>query len=180
MAKWQLDPAHSAAEFSARHMMVTNVRGGFNDLSGTIVFDPENAAASSVEAVIQVASINTGAGDRDNHLRSPDFFDAEKYPTITFTSTNVEITSDETARVTGNLTIKDVTKPVMLDVTFLGKGDSPFGDVRAGFEASTKINREDWGLTWNQALESGGWLVGKEVKLSIDAQGILVAEGETA
>lgn len=172
MATWKVDNAHSAADFTVRHMMVTNVRGTFSELDATINFDPEAPEASSVEAAISTASISTGVGDRDNHLRSADFFDVEKYPHITFKSTNVAVTGDNSADVTGDLTIKDVTKSVTMKVEFLGQGNSPFGDVRAGFEANLTINREDFGLTWNQALESGGVLVGKDVKITLDIQGV--------
>lgn len=179
MATWNLDPAHSRANFSARHMMVTTVRGGFDKLSGTLEFDPQNPQASSVNATIEAASINTGVGDRDNHLRSADFLDAENFPTITFKSTNVKVTGDTTADVTGDLTIRGVTRPVTLKVEFLGES-SGMGTERAGFEATTKINREDFGLTWNVALETGGVLVGKDINLNIDAQVIKATQGEAA
>ncbi|MEO0596561.1 MAG: YceI family protein [Chloroflexota bacterium] len=180
MATWQLDNAHSSADFTVRHMMVTNVRGSFGTVSGTIEFDPENPAAASVNATIDVSTINTNNADRDGHLRSGDFFDVETYPSITFKSTNVEPTGDNTANITGDLTIRDITKPVTLEVEYLFGGTSPFGDVRAGFEARGSINREEFGLTWNQALESGGVLVGKDVKISLDVQGVKVTEEATA
>ena len=176
MAQWNLDPAHSAANFTVRHMMVTNVRGSFGNLSGVINFDPENLGASSVDATIDVSTINTGVTDRDNHLRSADFFEVEKFPNMTFKSTSVEVTGDTSAKVTGDLTIRDITNPVVLDVEFLGQGGSPFGDTRAGFEATTKINREAFNLTWNQALETGGVLVGNDIKVNLDIQGVLVTE----
>lgn len=176
MAQWTFDPAHSSADFTVRHMMVTNVRGSLGAISGTLNFDPENPAEASVEASIEVAGINTGVADRDNHLRSADFFDIENYPNITFKSTHVDVTGDSTAKVTGDLTIRNVTNSVVLDVEFFGQGDSPFGDTRAGFEASAKIDREAFGLTWNQALETGGVLVGNDVKISLDVQTILVTE----
>lgn len=180
MAQWNLDPAHTQANFNVRHMMVTTVRGSLGAVSGTITFDAATPAISAVEATINVAGINTGVEDRDNHLRSGDFFDVETYPNITFKSTDVEIINDTTAKVNGDLTIRDVTKSVTLNVEYLGSGASPFGDTRAGFEATGTINREDFGLTWNQALESGGVLVGKDVKISLDVQAVLVAEEETA
>jgi polyisoprenoid-binding protein YceI len=180
MAQWNIDNAHSAADFTVRHMMVTNVRGTFGELSAVINFDPANLAEASVEATINVASINTGVEDRDNHLRSADFFEVEKYPNITFKSTSSEITGENSAKVTGDLTIRDVTKSVTLDVEFLGQVASPYGDTRAGFEANVKINREDFGLTWNQALEAGGVLVGKDVKISLDIEAVLVAEAAPA
>ncbi len=180
MAQWTFDPAHSSTNFTVRHMMVTNVRGSLGAISGTINFDPENPSASSVDASIDVAGINTGVEDRDNHLRSADFFEVEKYPNITFKSTSVEVTGDDSAKVTGDLTIRDVTKPVVLDVEFLGQGGSPFGDTRAGFEATAKIDREAFGLTWNQALEAGGVLVGKDIKINLDIQAVLVTETANA
>lgn len=176
MAQWTFDPTHSSADFTVRHMMVTNVRGSLGAISGTINFDPENPAKASVEASIDVAGINTGVEDRDNHLRSADFFEVESYPNITFKSTDVEMTGDDTAKITGDLTIRDVTQTVVLDAEFIGQGGSPFGDMRAGFEATAKIDRETFGLTWNQALEAGGVLVGKDVKISLSVQGILVTE----
>jgi len=180
MAQWNIDTTHSSADFTVRHMMVTNVRGSFSNMDGVINFDPANPAASSVDVTIDVNSINTGVNDRDNHLRSGDFFDIATYPNITFKSTNVEVTGDDSAKVTGDLTIRDVTKTVVLDVDFLGQGGSPFGDTRAGFEATTKIDREAFGLTWNQALEAGGVLVGKDIKIVLDVQGVLVTETTNA
>ena len=180
MVQWNFDNAHSNVDFVIRHMMVTNVRGTFGAFDGTLTFDPANPAAAAVDVTIQVDSINTGVADRDAHLKSPDFFDAATYPTITFKSTHVEATGDNTAKVTGDLTIRDVTKPLTLDVEFLGQANSPFGDVRGGFEATGKINREDFGLTWNQALETGGFLVGKDVKIQLAVEVIRVTESETA
>jgi polyisoprenoid-binding protein YceI len=177
MATWKLDSAHTSANFSARHMMITTVRGGFKNVTGTIVYDPQNPAASSVEAVIDATTIDSGVADRDNHLKSPDFLDVANYPTITFKSTKVEPNADGTqAKVTGDLTIRGVTRPVVLDVEYLGQGKSPFGTTNIGFTASTKINREDFGLTWNVALETGGWLVGKDITLNLDVEAILVEE----
>lgn len=160
-------------------MMVTTVRGGFDKVSGTVVFDPQNPQTSSVEATIDVSSINTGVADRDAHLKSADFLDVENYPTIIFKSTDVKVTGDNTGDVTGDLTIRGVTRPVTLKVEFLGEA-SGMGSDRAGFEATTKINREDFGLVWNVALETGGVLVGKEITLNIDAETIKVPEGEAA
>jgi polyisoprenoid-binding protein YceI len=178
--QWKIDPAHSNIDFSIKHMMISTVRGSFNDVDATLTFDPENPAASSVEATIQIASINTGAEDRNKHLLSADFFDAETFPTMTFKSTRVEMQGDNVAKVYGDLTIRDVTKEVALDVEFLGDGVTPFGNRIAGFEATTKIAREDFGLTWNVALEQGGVLVGKEVKISLDVQFTPVTENVTA
>jgi polyisoprenoid-binding protein YceI len=180
MTSYNIDSAHTAVNFTVRHMMVTNVRGSFDNITGSLNFDAANPAASSVEVTINAATVNTGVTDRDNHLRSADFFEVEKYPTITFKSTKVEANGETRAKVTGDLTIRDVTKSVVLDVEFLGQTASPFGDTRAGFEASTSINREDFGLGWNVALEAGGVLVGKDIKLNIDAEAVLVTETANA
>jgi len=178
MAQWKIDTAHASADFSARHMMITTVRGGFRNVSGTIEYDPANPVASSVEAVIETNSMSsTGLEQRDNHLKSADFLDIENYPTITFKSTEVIPTGDGTrAKVTGDLTIRGVTRPVTLTVEFLGQEKSPFGTTNIGFTGSTKINREDFGLTWNMALESGGWLVGKDISITLDVEAVLVTE----
>lgn len=178
MATWNIDTAHAAADFSARHMMITTVRGGFRNVSGTIEYDPAHPAASSVEAVIQTNSItSTGIEQRDEHLKSADFLDIENYPTITFKSTEVVPVGDGTrAKVTGDLTIRGVTRPVTLNVEFLGQEKTPFGTTNIGFTGTTKINREDFGLTWNMALESGGWLVSKEISITLDVEAVLVTE----
>lgn len=179
MAQWKIDPAHSSADFTVRHMMVTNVRGTFDTVNGVIDFDPQNPQAASVEATIETATISTRAADRDNHLRSADFFDVENYPHMTFKSTRVEGNASS-ARIYGDLTIRDITRPVVLEAEFMGEAASPFGDQRAGFTATTKIKREDFNLTWNVALEAGGVLVGSEVKIELDVQAILVTEGQPA
>jgi polyisoprenoid-binding protein YceI len=178
MAQWNLDPAHTAAHFSARHMMVTTVRGGFRNITGTLNYNPDNPAAASVEAVIDTTTLtSTGIQQRDDHLRSADFLDVANYPTITFKSTKIEPVGDgKSGKVTGDLTIRGVTRPVTLDVEFLGQTKDPWGGMRIGFTASTKINREDWGLNWNMALEAGGWLVGKDVTLNVDVEAILAEE----
>lgn len=175
MALWNIDTAHAQANFAARHMMITTVRGSFNKITGTINFDPANASAASVEAVIETASMgSTGNDQRDGHLKSPDFLDVENFPTITFKSTKVEASADgSTAKITGDLTIKGVTKSVVLDSEFLGQGKSPFGTTVAGFNGKTKINREDFGLTWNMALETGGWLVAKDITIELDLEAVL-------
>jgi polyisoprenoid-binding protein YceI len=178
MATWKFDPAHTTVSFSARHMMVTTVRGTFAPPKGKLEFDPENPAAAYVEAEIDATSLTSGVTDRDNHLRSADFLDAANFPTLTFKSTKVEVTDDNEGKVTGDLTIRGVTHPVTLKVEYLGAVNSPFGDKRAGFVASTKINREDWGLTWNVAIEAGGVLVGKDIKIELDVEAILVPETE--
>ncbi|GGK68127.1 YceI family protein [Ornithinimicrobium pekingense] len=169
---WSIDPGHSSLGFSARHAMVTNVRGQFDELEGTGVVDAANPSASHATVVLQAASINTGVADRDAHLRSADFFDVETYPELRFVSTAVELVDGGTWRVTGDLTIKDVTRPVTVDLDFTGLAQDPFGNLRAGFEGQTTINRKDWGLEWNAALETGGVLVGEKVKLSFDISAI--------
>jgi polyisoprenoid-binding protein YceI len=176
--QWKIDPAHTSAEFTVRHMMITNVRGKFEKLDGVVSFNPDNPAASSVSVTIDAASINTGAADRDNHLRSADFFDVENYPHLTFRSTRVEMTGDSTARITGDLTIRDVTRPVTIEAEFLGQNTSPFGTTVAGFSGTARINREDFGLTWNMALETGGVLVGKDISIELQVQAVL--EGAAA
>jgi polyisoprenoid-binding protein YceI len=178
MALWNIDTAHAQASFAARHMMITTVRGTFNKITGTINFDPANPAAASVEVVIDTTSLTTtGVEQRDQHLHSPDFLDTAKYPSMTFKSTKVEpYDNGSKAKITGNLTIKDVTKPVVLDTELLGQGTTPYGTKVAGFNGKTKISREDWGLTWNMALETGGWLVGKDVTIELDVEAILATE----
>ncbi len=159
-------------------MMVTTVRGNFAPPTGKLEFDQAHPENSYVEAVIDAKTVNTGVEMRDNHLRSADFLEVEAFPNITFKSTKIEVTDENEGLITGDLTIHGVTRPVVLDVEFLGALNSPFGDKRAGFAASTKINREDWGLTYNQALEAGGLLVGKDIKISLDLEAILVTEPE--
>lgn len=178
MAIWNIDSAHATAAFSARHMMITNVRGQFQKVSGTIEYDPANPNASKVEAVIETSSLgSTGLEQRDQHLVSPDFLWVEKYPTITFKSTKVEVDANGTeGKVYGDLTIRDVTRTVVLEVEKLGENTNPWGAKVIGFTATTKINREDFGLTWNMALETGGWLVGKDIKIELDVEAALVTE----
>ena len=167
---YAIDPAHSVVGFVARHAMVTKVRGHFTDVEGTLVFG-DDAASSSAQATIMVASVSTGAPDRDAHLRSADFFDADVYPTISFRSTGVRVDGDDYL-LDGELTIKDVTTPITLKVEFGGVATDPFGNVRAGFEAAVDVEREQWGLSWNAALETGGVLVSKKVKLTLDISAI--------
>ena len=163
-----IDKSHTDVAFSTKHMMVTTVRGKFNTVDGSLNLDRENPAASSGSFSVETASINTGVDQRDGHLRSADFFDAESFPTMDFASTKVEAKGGDDYAVTGDLTIKGVTRPVTFDVEFLGLYRSMAGAQRAGFHATAKINREAFGLTWNVALESGGWLVGKDIKIEID------------
>lgn len=169
---WSIDPSHSSLGFSARHAMVTNVRGQFDEFEGTGIVDGANPSASSATVVMKAASINTGVADRDAHLRSGDFFDAENHPELRFASTSVEHVDATTWRVTGDLTIKDVTHPVSIDFESTGLARDPFGNLRAGFEGATTINRKDWGLEWNAALETGGVLVGEKIKLTFDISAI--------
>jgi polyisoprenoid-binding protein YceI len=165
---WNLDTTHTDVIFAAKHMMVTTVRGKFGIASGSVQLDPENPTASTGSFTIAAASLNTGVEQRDGHLRSVDFFDVEKFPEITFVSTAVTPRGGNDYAVTGDLTVRGITRPVTLDTEYLGLYASMGGARRAGFHATTKINREDWGLTWNVGLEAGGWLVGKDIKLEID------------
>jgi len=176
---YEIDPAHTDVEFVGRHMMITKVRGRFSDVRGriTIAEEPED---SHVEVEIGVASVSTGNGDRDTHLKSGDFFDVERYPTVTFRSTTVRALPDNTWEVDGDLTIRDVTRPVTLQVDFDGGGASPFGDQRIGFSAATDVNREDFGLTYNVALETGGVLVGKTARIELSVQAVAAAASQAA
>jgi polyisoprenoid-binding protein YceI len=170
---WQLDPAHTQVEFSAKHMMFTTVKGHFGKISGTIRLDEQDISRSSVEAEIDAASLDTRVEQRDTHLRSQDFLHVEQHPVITFKSTQVERVGDDRLNVTGDLTIRGTTRTVVLDATLTGRGKSPFGTTVAGFEAHTTINRKDFGLNWNVALEAGGFLVGDTIKINIEAEAIL-------
>jgi polyisoprenoid-binding protein YceI len=169
--QWQIDPAHSAAHFSVRHLMISNVRGEFTKLSGSAALNPADPSKSTVEVIIQTGSINTREPQRDEHLRSADFLDVANFPTITFKSKRNEAVELEYYKLTGDLTIRGVTKEVTLDV----EGPTPpvkdpWGNVRAGVTASTKINRKDFGLVWNALVEGGGVMVGDEVKITIEAE----------
>ncbi|HYJ27456.1 MAG TPA: YceI family protein [Nocardioides sp.] len=168
---YTLDASHTRVGFVARHAMVTKVRGHFSQLEGTAHIDTAAPAGSKVDLTIDVASVDTGNPDRNGHLTSPDFFDAEKFPTITFTSTQVERDGD-TWNVTGDLTIKDVTKPVTIEFEQTGSAIDPFGNTRVGFEGEITVNRKDWGLAWNAALETGGVLVSDKIKLEFDVSAI--------
>lgn len=170
---YAIDTAHTTIAFVVRHMMVSKVRGHFNEYSGQIVVADE-PKDSKVEVTIQTASVDTRDAQRDNHLRSADFFDAEHFPAIAFTSTRVQGGGGDW-KVTGDLTIHGVTRPVTLDLEFLGATGDPYGGKRIGFSAVTEINREDFGLTWNAALETGGVVVSKNVKIEIEAEAILQA-----
>jgi polyisoprenoid-binding protein YceI len=168
---WKIDPTHSDVEFAVKHLMITTVKGRFSDVEGEIVIVPGNPSASTVSATIKAASIDTRAGQRDDHLRSADFLHAESFPEITFRSTR--ITGDGSAfKVIGDLTIRGTTREVTLDATNEGSTKDPWGGERIAFTAKTKIDRRDYGLTWNQAIESGGVMVGTEVKISIEIQAV--------
>ena len=168
---YAFDQGHTTIEFVGRHLMITKVRGRFTDFDGQIVIG-EAPEDSSVEVTINVASVDSSDEKRAGHLRSPDFLDVEHYPTITFRSTKVDVGDDGTAQVTGDLTVKDVTRPVTLHVEFDGAQVDPWGGQRLGFSAHTEIDREDWGLTWNVALETGGMLVSKKIRLEFNVEAV--------
>lgn len=165
---WSLDPTHTHIGFTVRHMMVAKVRGSFSDFSAEITV-AENPLESSLSAVVQMASIDTGNGDRDGHLRTNDFFSIDEFPTMTLTSTSIEPTGDDYV-LHADLTIKGVTKSVAFDLEFAGTGQDPWGNTKAGFSASATINRKDFGIEWNAPLETGGVLIGEQVKIEIDAE----------
>lgn len=167
---WTLDPTHSAVEFAVRHLMVSTVRGRFTNFDVNFEGDPNDLANAKVKVTIDASTIETHNADRDNHLRSADFFDVEKYPNITFESRSVTATGEGTYDLVGDLTIRDVTKSVTLKLEFGGVVKDPWGAQRAGFSAEGKVNRKDFGLTWNVGLEAGGVLVGDDVKLSIEVE----------
>ena len=170
-ATYNIDPAHSSAQFSVRHMMISNVRGGFGSVKGTVVYDSDNPGESIIDATIDATTINTLDAQRDAHLKSADFFDVEKFPTLNFKSTSVRRTGDEELSVTGDLTIRGVTKSVTLAVNDLSEpSKDPWGNQRIGLSASAKVNRKDFGLVWNAPLELGGMLVGDEVAITLDVQ----------
>ena len=166
---WKIDPSHTHADFAVRHLMISTVKGRFAEVQGTVRTDESNPAASQVDVTIGVSSIDTREPQRDAHLRSADFFDADNFPQITFRSTRVDGRGDS-FKLTGDLTIRGTTREVVLDVTTEGRGKDPWGGERAGFSASTRIKRSDFGLTWNQLLETGGLAVSDDVKISLDVQ----------
>src|SRR5688572_23364811 len=170
---WRLDPAHSSVEFSVKHMMMTTVRGRFKEVEATLTADEEHPEGCCVEATLQVASIDTGMADRDAHLRSADFFDAERHPTITFRSRMLEgkfAGEGDRFQIVGDLAILGQTMEVTLDCTFAGRGTDPWGKERAGFSARTEIDRREWGLKWNQVIETGGVLVANKVRIEAEVQ----------
>lgn len=174
---YQLDPQHSAAQFKVRHLMISNVKGEFTRLSGNVSFDPSDLASSHIEATIETASINTREPQRDQHLKSADFLEVAKYPSITFRSTAIVAAGSDSFEVVGDLTIRGVTRPVALNVeSVTPEVKDPWGFVRRGATARTKIDRKDFGLIWNTALETGGFLVGDDVEITIDAELMRKAE----
>lgn len=175
---WQIDPSHTGVELAARHMMFTTVRGRFRDVTGTIELDIDRPSESKVEVQIAAASIDTGVADRDAHLRSADFLDVENHPTITFRSSRVEGSfrqSGDRFTIAGELTIRGVAREVVLEGEYEGTGQDPWGGTRAGARAAVKIDRREWGLVWNQALETGGILVGNDVRIELEVQAVKAA-----
>lgn len=179
MAKWVFEPGHTAAEFRARHMMVTWVRGHFKDVHGSLEFDPDDPRGLSVAATIRAAGLWTGEPQRDAHLRSADFLDAARFPAITFQSVGAERVAADAYRLTGQLTIRGVTRTVPLDVTYSGRWRTPYDAAtvtRVGFTGKTRINRHDFGVSWNSSMENGGIVVGADVWITLDVEAILDAE----
>ncbi len=177
---WQIDTSHSHINFTARHMMISKVRGSFETFSGTVNFDEANPTNTTVNIEVDLASVNTRDEQRDGHLKSPDFFDVANYPTMTFVSSRVERVDENNGRLIGDLTIKGITKEVTLNVEYAGLAKSPWGTESAGFSASGSLNRKEWGLNWNQALETGGVLVGEKINIEIELELVKVAQTETA
>jgi len=181
MAKWIFEPGHTSAEFCARHMMVTDVRGHFKNVRGSLIFDPANLSDASVEVTIDAAGLWTGEPDRDAHLRSADFLDAANHPTITFKGDRLDVIGENEATISGELTIRGITRSVALRVRFLGRWQTPWWEdgvdkgpkTRAGFTATTTIDRDDFGVSWNAPLDKGGVVVGNLVEITIDAEAIL-------
>lgn len=170
--EWEFDPAHTRIGFSARHAMVATVRGAFNEIEGRFHADLEDMTKSTVEVTLKVASVDTRNGQRDDHLRSGDFFDVEKWPDITFTSTNVEEVEENAYMISGDLTIRDITRQVVIPLELIGVDTDPTGAVRAGFEGSRRINRRDFGLEWNVPLDSGGLLISERISLEFEISAI--------
>src|SRR2546430_10328108 len=169
---WTVDPMHTQVEFSAKHMGLMTVKGHFTSVRAAIDLNEDDFTVSSVEATIDTHSLITNDARRDAHLKSPDFLDVEHFPTITFKSTRIERAAHDQYRMTGDLTIKDVTRPVSLDVVYSGQAKDPMGNMHAGFSAYTTINRKDWGLSWNVALETGGLLVGDQIKIALEIEAL--------
>ncbi|MER7807142.1 YceI family protein [Streptomyces sp900116325] len=175
---YTIDPSHSSIGFTVRHAMVTNVRGSFGDHEGTLTLNGDNPHHSTASIDVKIASVDTGIADRDGHLVSGDFFDAEKFPLMTFRSTHAEQLGGDRYRITGDLTIKDISRPLAIDLEFNGSATDPYGNERVGFEGSAEILRSDWGLTWNAALETGGVMVSDKVKLNFDISAIKAAAAQ--
>jgi len=178
--KWAFDAVHSSVNFTVRHMVVSKVRGRFTKWDGTLAMDEKDPAGGSVEVSIDAASVNTGVDQRDAHLRSGDFFDVERFPTITFKSRKVEKAGEGALKITGDLTMHGVTRPVVLDAEYAGSAKDPWGGVRAGFSARAVLDRKDFGLTYNQLLETGGVLVGETVEIGIEVELVKQVEGVKA
>jgi polyisoprenoid-binding protein YceI len=170
--KWEIDSSHSGIHFSVRHMVVAKVRGQFARWSGSVLAEDGDLARAKAEVIIDASSIETGVADRDKHLKSPDFFDVARFPEMTFMSKRVEKQTDEALRVTGDLMIRGVTREVVLDVEYAGRTKDPWGNERAGFTATTTIDRKDFGLTWNQVLEAGGVMVGDRITIEIEVEAV--------
>lgn len=168
--KWALDTAHSSVDFSVRHMMIAKVKGSFKSFNATIEADPTDLTTATIEFTVDLSSVDTRNEDRDNHLRSADFFDVENNPTMTFKATNIVKTGEGEYDVTGDLTLRGVTRPETFAVSFEGTGKDPWGNEKVGFNAEGKIKRSEYGLTWNAALETGGVLVGDEIKVALEIQ----------
>lgn len=171
-SKWVIDPAHTLVEFAVKHMMIATAKGRFSGVEGSIEADPADLSSAKFEATIDVNTVDTRDAQRDGHLRSADFFEVEKYPVITFRSRQVNHVEGNEYQLVGDLTIRGVSQPVTLDLTYEGQAKDPWGNERIGFAAQAKINRKDFGLTWNAALETGGFLVGEQVKLDIHIEAI--------
>src|SRR5881275_1686869 len=177
---WTVDPMHTQVEFSAKHMGIMTVKGAFTGVSAAIDFNEDDFTGSSVEATIDASTLSTHDKQRDAHLKSPDFLDVEQFPTITFKSTRIEHAAHDQYRMTGDLTIKNVTRPVSLDVVYSGQAKDPMGNMHAGFSAHTTINRKDWGLSWNVALETGGLLVGDQIKIALEIEALVLKPAAVA
>jgi polyisoprenoid-binding protein YceI len=177
---WNVDVAHSGVNFSVRHMVISKVRGKFAKFGGRLELDEKDLTRSTVEVHIDASSVDTGVGDRDNHLRSPDFLDVEKFPELTFKSKRIERVADDRYRVVGDLTIHGVTREVPLEVEAGGTTKDPWGNLRVGFNARTHIDRRDYGLVWNKAIETGGVVVGDKVEIEIDLEAVRVADQQAA
>lgn len=177
---WNIDTTHSGINFSVRHMVFAKVRGRFDRFTGTIEGDLDDLTQAKVAVDIDAASIDTGVADRDTHLRSADFFDAEQFPSLRFVSQRIERTSDDHYQVHGELTVRDVSREVTLEVDYGGRGTDPWGNERVGFSASTSINRREFGLKWNQVLETGGMLVGDRIDIELEVQAVAAAAAQAA